>query len=105
MSFTQRRERNAKSSNPLHEITNANFKSIGDGLNCEKRRILNAALNTAQKRPVNVGFGGESFLRQLSLQPHIPNPLSELFRNVMAHLLNCYTGTLAVAVGYTQHQA
>lgn len=75
-----------KTSNPLHEIPNADFKSVCNGLNCEQRRILDPALNAAQESSVKVGFGCESFLRQLSLQPHFPNPLPELFRNVMPHL-------------------
>ena len=73
-----------KASNAFHQISNAYFKIISNGLNCEQRRILHAALNTAQKSPVNGSFGCEGFLRQPSLQSRF-NTLSELFCNVMPH--------------------
>jgi hypothetical protein len=95
----------AKTSNPLHQISNANLKSICDGLNCEQCRILDATLNAAKESAVNVGFGGEGFLSHLSLQPHFPNPLAKLFRNVMPHSQQCYLGTTVLAVGYTQQRA
>ena len=77
-------------SNTLHQISNANFKSVGNCLNREQSRILHATLNTAQKGPVNVGFGGQGFLRQLPIEPRFPHTLSKLFRNVMAHSWSVY---------------
>jgi len=79
-------------SHSLHQISNADFKSVRNGLNCEQRRIFHTALNATQESPVNVGFCGKSFLRQLSFQPHFPNSLSELFRNVMAHVAQLLSG-------------
>jgi hypothetical protein len=75
-----------QTSNALHQISNACLKRIRNGLNREQRRIFHATFNAAQKSPVNVGFGGESFLGQFPLQPRFPNTLTELFRNIMAHL-------------------
>jgi hypothetical protein len=54
-------------------------------LNGEQRRIFESTLNAAQKGPVEVGLGSQSFLRQFSLQSAFPNALSELLRNVMPH--------------------
>ena len=83
-----RATRPMQTSNALHQISNAGFKRICNGLNREQRRIFHASLDAAQKSPVNVGFGGESFLGQTPLQPRFPNPLTELLRDVMAHLPN-----------------
>jgi hypothetical protein len=85
-----------KSSDALHQVSNAHFKSISNCLNREQSRILHTALDAAQERPVNVRFGGEGFLRQLLFQPRFPNTLSKLFRNVMAHSWNFYRGTAIV---------
>lgn len=74
-----------RDSNTLRQISDANFKRICDCLNRKERGILDATLNAAQECPVNIGFGGKGFLRQLALKPHFPNPLSELFRNIMPH--------------------
>lgn len=71
---------------PPHEFSNSCFQRFGNRLNRKKARILDAALDTAQKRPVNIGFGGKRFLRQLFPRPEFPNLLTKSFGNVVTHL-------------------
>lgn len=85
-----------------HQLSNRCPQRFGDGLNCKKTRILDASFNSAQKSPVNVGFGGKRFLRQLFLRPEFPNLPTKLFGNVMAHLRQSCRLRWTMAVGYIQ---
>ncbi len=89
-------------SNASHQFSDGCLQRFGYGLNCKKTWIFQAALDTAQKCAVNVGFSGQSLLRQLSLRADFPNPLAESFGNVMAHSrLSCLFMTVAGCRLYT----
>jgi hypothetical protein len=71
--------------NVFHQVADARSKGIGNCLNRKQGWIFHPTFDSAEKGPVNVGFGGKSLLGQLLFQPHFPNLLSELFCNIVAH--------------------
>jgi hypothetical protein len=76
--------------NPSHQAANSYIQGVCKGLNRKKARIFHTAFDAAKKSSVDVGFGGKSFLRQLSLDSDVSNSPAELFRNVMAHSRHSY---------------
>lgn len=69
-----------------HQFSNRCPQRVSDGLNRKKTRVFKTSFYSAQKSPINVGFGGKRFLRQLFLRSEFPNLQAELLGNVMTHL-------------------
>lgn len=78
-----------------HQLSNRCPQRVSNCLNRKKARVFNTSFYPAQKSPVNVGFGGKRFLRQLFLRSEFSNSLTKSFGNVMTHLRQVCPFTMA----------
>jgi hypothetical protein len=79
-----------RGSNPSHQAADSYIQGVCKGLNRKEAWIFHTAFDATKKSSVDIRLGGESFLRQLSLDPDLSNTSAELFCNVMAHSRHSY---------------
>lgn len=72
-------------SEAFHQLSERRVQCVCDSLNCEQRRILNAAFDAAEKGAVNIGLRGNEFLCHTLLEPGVFDAPAKLLRDVMPH--------------------
>jgi hypothetical protein len=74
---------------PPRQLPNRYRQPVRNRLNGKQGRILDASFDPAQKRSVEIAFGGERLLGQLPLLAQAPNASAEPLGNVVSHSSCC----------------